>query len=339
MTALLFTLCCFALLGFVFITGFHDAPNGTAIPVKTRALTSKIALRTSALFNFLGFLIAGTVLASVTTRWLTVPHNNIGLSMALTALITVCAWGLITWWFRMPSSSTHALLGGLAGAAWAAKIVGLGSHNPFSEPLVLFALIPLFLAPLLLFALSWLAVFPFYGLLQRVYPAAVNQASRNIISLSNSLISLIHGIQTGQRTVVIFTVVLLSAGFTMQTSTYVIATIFFALILALGTARGSSRIGYTFAHQMVRIDPFRGAVAQGSAALGLVLLQFLLNTPVSSSHLTASATLGAGMNQRFAAVRHKIVLRIILTWIITIPASFCLSAILLLALSPLLATA
>lgn len=336
MTATLFALCCIALVGFTFVTGFHDAPNGTAIPVKTRALTPRIALRSSALFNFLGFLIAGTFLMPVTTRWLTVPHNNIGLSMALISLLTVCIWGVLTWWYRMPSSSTHALLGGLGGSAWAAQAVGLGNINPFNEPLIIFAVIPLLLAPLLLFIFAWAAVFPFFGLLQRVYPSTVNRASRNVLSLSNSLISLVHGIQTGQRAVIIFAVMLLSAGYSMQASTQVIATIFLALTLGLGTARGSSRIGYTFAHQMVRIDPFRGAIAQGSAALALVLLQFLLGTPVSSSHLTASAALGSGVNQRFAAVRHKIVLRIILTWIITIPASFGISTILFLALSPLL---
>lgn len=336
MTALLFTLCCLALVGFTYITGFRDAPNATAIPVKTRALTPRIALRSSAFFNFLGFLIAGTVLGSVTTHWLTVPHNNVGLSMALIALATACIWGIITWWFRMPSSSTHALLGGLVGTAWASQTVGLGIFDPISEPLVAFALVPLVLAPIALFALAWAAVFPFYGLLQRAYPSTVNRSARNILSLSNSLISLVHGIQTGQRAVVIFAVVLLSAGYSMQASTYIIATVFLALILGLGTARGSARIGYTFAHQMVHIDPFRGAVAQSTAAISLVLLQFLLNTPVSSSHLTASATLGAGVNQRFASVRYKIVLRIIFTWLITIPVSFTLSAIFFLALSPLL---
>lgn len=336
MTATLFGLCCLALVGFTFITGFHDAPNGTAIPVKTRALTPRIALRSSAFFNVMGFLIAGILLMPVTTRWLTVPHNNIGLSMALISLLTVCIWGMVTWWYRMPSSSTHALLGGLAGVAWAAQAVGLGKFNPFNEPLVLFAVIPLVIAPLLLFVFSWAAVFPFFGLIHRVYPSTVNQASRNILSLSNSLISLVHGIQTGQRAVIIFAVMLLSTEYSMQGSTQIIATIFLALILGLGTACGSSRIGYTFAHQMVRIDPFRGAVAQSSAALALVLLQFLLGTPVSSSHLTASAALGSGVNQRFASVRHKIVLRIILTWIITIPASFGISAILFLAFSPLL---
>ncbi|MFW0169911.1 inorganic phosphate transporter [Rothia sp. P4278] len=336
MTLLLFALSCIALIGFTFVTGFHDAPNATAIPVKTRALTPKVALRTSALFNFLGMALTGLALGSVTTHWLTVPQGKTGLGMILATLTAAVMWGLITWWFRMPSSSTHALISGLAGAAWAAQTVGLGRFNPFSEPLTTFLIIPLILVPLVLFCFSWAAVFPFYGLLQGTYPATVNRFSRIILSLANSLISLVHGVQTGQRAVVIYAVLLLSAGLDVAPTTYVISAIFLAMVLGLGTARGSSRIGYTFAHQMVRVDPLRGAIAQSSTALALVLLQFFLNTPVSSSHLSASAVLGSGVNQRFAAVRLKIVVRIIFTWVITLPACFILSAVLFLALSPLL---
>lgn len=336
MTLILFTLSCCALISFTFVTGFHDAPNATAIPVKTRALTPKVALRASALFNFLGMALTGIALGSVTTHWLTVPHSDTGLGMILVALTTVTLWGLITWWFRMPSSSTHALISGLAGAAWAAQAVGLGRYNPFAEPLTTFLVVPLLLAPVILFCLSWAAVFPFYRLLQRTYPATVNHFSRAILSIANSLISLVHGVQTGQRAIVIYAVLMLTAGLDVHPTTYTLSAVFLATVLGLGTARGSSRIGYTFAHQMVRVDPLRGAIAQSFTALALVLLQFFLNTPVSSSHLSASAVLGSGVNQRFAAVRLKIVLRIIFTWLITLPACFALSATLFLALSPLL---
>ncbi|MDY6052018.1 MAG: anion permease [Rothia sp. (in: high G+C Gram-positive bacteria)] len=336
MTLTLFTLSCLALIAFTFVTGFHDAPNATAIPVKTRALTPKIALRTSALFNTIGMATTGIMLGSVTTHWLTVPPNQTGLGLIFTALITAISWSIITWWFRIPSSSTHALIGGLAGAAWAAQTTGLGTFNPFSEPLATFIVVPLILAPILLFLVAWAAVFPFYGLFRRSYPATVNRFSRSVLSLANSLISLVHGIQTGQRVIVIYAVLLLAAGLEAGPATYIVSAVFLALVLGLGTLRGSSRIGYTFAHQMVKVDPFRGAVAQSSTALAMVLLQFFLNTPVSSSHLAASAVLGSGVNQRFAAVRYKIVLRIILTWLITMPICFVLSATLFLALSPLL---
>lgn len=335
MTALLCALSLICLAGYTLITGFHDAANGTAIAVKTRALTTKVALSSSALFNLLGMLIAGTILALTSNHWLTVPHTSTGLGIIFTALATANIWGLITWWFRMPSSSTHALIGGLAGSAWAASTTGLGHHNPFSDSLLSFIVIPLLLAPFLIFALSWALVFPFYRLLQRVYPATVNRASRNILSLANSLVSLIHGIQTGQRTIVILTVLALCAGASTTPHPLLLA-LPLALLLAIGTARGSARIGYTFAHQMIRIDPLRGAISQSTSALALVLLQFFLNTPVSSSHLTASAALGAGVNQRYDAIRPKIVLRIILTWVLTLPLSFLLSAALLATISPLL---
>ena len=191
MTLTLFVLSCLALIAFTFVTGFHDAPNATAIPVKTRALTPKIALRTSALFNTIGMAITGIMLGSVTTHWLAVPHNNTGLGLILTALVSAIIWGIITWWFRIPSSSTHALLGGLAGAAWAGRATDLGISSPFSEPLATFLFVPLILAPVVLFVLAWAAVFPFYGLLQRSYPSTVNRFSRSAPSrASRSLGSL-----------------------------------------------------------------------------------------------------------------------------------------------------
>ncbi|MDY3048513.1 MAG: inorganic phosphate transporter [Rothia sp. (in: high G+C Gram-positive bacteria)] len=336
MTLTLFTLGCLALLAYTFVVGFHDAPNATAIPIRTRSLTPTSALGTSALFNLLGLLLTAFLLSPLTNHWLRLPPSNTGLAMLLTALLTAIIWGVITWWFRIPSSSTHALMSGLAGSAWAASLSGLGNYNPIDEPLATFILIPLLLAPLLLFAFSWLAVIPFHHWLSRAYPATVNRFSRIILSLANSLISLVHGIQTGQRAMVVFAMLFYTAGLSSSTISYSLAALLLGAALALGTARGSSRIGYTFAHQMVHVDPFRGAIAHSSTALSLVLLQFFLNTPVSSSHLAASAVLGSGMTQRHESVRHKIVLRIILTWVLTLPASFALAATLFLALSPLL---
>lgn len=338
MATLLLVLCFLGLAGFLLVTGFHDAPNAVAVAIRTRALTAKYALGISAAMNFIGFSAAAVVFTSLADKWLTLPSNNVGLAMMLTALIAQISWGLITFWLRLPSSSTHALLGGLLGATWATRSVGITVGLPFAESTVaLFALV-LLVVPLLIFGVSWLLVIPLSSWVARSYPRQVNKVSRNSLSIANSLISLIHGVQIGQRSIMIFLMICLAGGLATDTWLITIAGLFCALILAVGTLMGGGRIGHTFAYKMVRIDPFRGSVAQGSTATFMILGQLLIDAPISSSHLAASSVLGAGLNQRFSSVRPGIVLKLLLTWFFTIPAAFCIAAIFMLALSPLLAS-
>lgn len=336
MTLTLLILCLLGLTGYILVTGFHDASNGVAVAVRTRALTPRTALLISASLNFLGMLISAIVLNQFVVQWLSLPPNNVGLAMLLTALIAQISWGLFTFWQRVPSSSAHALLGGIAGSLWAARATDFPVANPFTEPIFTLFLIPLIAVPIVTFLISWTQVFPYSRLVSLTYPRTVNKISRNSMSVANSIISLIHGVQIGQRAVVMFAVICLAGGITASPWVTGLAMTVGALVLAVGTLMGGWRIGHTFAYKMVRLDPLRGAIAQGTTATVLTLSQLFLNTPVSSSHLAASAVLGAGVNQRFSALRPGIVAKLLITWFSTMPVTFCLSAVLFLALSPLL---
>lgn len=337
MTVVLLVSCFIALAGYLFMTGFHDASNAVAVPVRARALTPKVAVIISAIFNILGLVMCAIFMREVLAPdWLNVPTNNVGLGMLLTALIAQFVWGAITWFFRMPSSSSHGLIGGLLGTVWATHAIDIPTANPFHESFFGFFILPLVLMPLLIFALSWLVMIPIYPLAIRFSPIEVNKASRLVLSFTNSLISLGHGVLAGQRALIVFVLISITAGFEPQTWIIVLALAGFAFFLGIGTLLGGWRISHTIAHRLVHVDPLRGAVAQTLTALTMIVAPVTLAATVSSSHLTSAAVLGSGTNQRFSAVRPNVALKLVLTWLATIPATFLMSATLFLALSPVL---
>lgn len=336
MTLILFIIGLALLAGYLVVTGFHDAPNAVAVAVRSRALTATRAVQVSSFFNFLGVILAGLILANYVQGWIKVPAGSVGLAMLACTLTSVILWGLLTWWLRMPSSSTHALIGGLFGASWAAGAVGVAHPPIFDQSFWTLVFLPLLFVPLGVFMVSWCLVFPFYALIRSSYPRTVNSVSRHVLSLSNSAISLGHGVETGQKAFILLMLMLAASGLQLPDQSEPFIFIGFGFFLAFGTLLGGWRIGHTFATRMVHLDPFRGAIAQLTTAAVLLFGGLTMTAPVSSSHVAASSALGAGLNQRFSAVRTSIVRHVMLTWLATIPAAFCLSATLMLALSPLL---
>lgn len=335
MTLLLLIAGLALLAGYLIVTGFHDAPNAVAVAVRARALTATNAVSISAFFNFIGVLLAGFVLTNYVHEWIHIPQGLVGITMLISTLSAVILWGLLTWWLRIPSSSTHALIGGLFGASWAAYAVDIDHAAVFDQSFWTLVFLPLLLVPVLVFIASWISVFPIYAFVRRAYPRTVNSTSRHILALSNSAISLGHGIETGQKATILTLLMFTAADIILPTGALSISIFAIASFLAFGTLLGGWRIGRTFATRMVRIDPFRGAIAQFTTATVMLFGGLAMSAPVSSSHVAASSVLGAGINQRFSAVRTPIVRQVLLTWAATIPATFCLSAILMLALSPL----
>ena len=326
---LLSILCVGAFLSAIFVTGMHDASNAIAVPVRTRTMGDTAALITAALFNGIGVFAAYLLITDMSVPWIAVPSGHLGLPGLTAALITAALWGVATWALRMPASSTHALIGALAGVAWYARVDGEGSR--FIPAIFDATLLPLLYLPPLIFLLSWLLVIPFYRLAIRSSPSSVNRHSREVLAVSASAISLLHGMQTGYLYLLVLHV--LGAVFPLPTRDLLpwhVLTI--ALVLAAGTLTGGRRIGYTFAYRMVRLDPMRGAVAQGTTALMQALGYFLLQLPFSSSHLATASALGAGVNQRFNSVKPKIVANIMLTWFVTLPACFLCAIALMMAL-------
>lgn len=335
-------LACCAFIAAVYVTGVHDASNSVAVPVRTRALGERSALYLAALFNVLGVIGAFLLLGEYSASWVSAPEGTTGLNGIIAALLVCAIWGVLTWFLRLPSSSTHALVGALAGVSWWTQTRSDSAAEGFGSlaflPHIFGAtLLPLFYLPPLIFLLSWLMVVPFYRLVVGHNPRLVNQHAREVLAVSASAISLLHGLQTGYLYLLLWA--LLSERIMdpalIQSLTWggmLLGTIIIALSLGAGTLTGGRRIGYTFAYKMVRLDPFRGAVAQGTTAVVQVIGYFLLQVPFSSSYLATASALGAGVNQRFNALKSRIVLQILLVWLVTIPACFVFGVLAMVAL-------
>jgi len=332
---LLYLLCVAAFCAAIFVTGVHNASNAIAVPVRTRAMTPVAALVVSALFNGAGVILAYMLIKEYEASWLVVPGGTPTLLGIVCALTTTAAWGTITWAMRMPSSATHALIGALAGVAWYAHTDGFENYG-FVHTIFTTALAPLLLLPPLTFLLSWVLVFPFYRLALRTAPHRVNSTSREVLAVSTAGISLLHGLQVGQRYLLLLLLSGVLAPFTSAVSfdkapatLMIVCAVLVAAILAAGTLTGGWRIGYTFTHRMVRLDPLRGAIAQGTTAAVLAAGQFVLQLPFSSSHLAGASALGAGGDARHASLSARVVRQILLTWVITFPACFLLAVALM----------
>ena len=181
---LLSILCVGAFLSAIFVTGMHDASNAIAVPVRTRTMGDTAALITAALFNGIGVFAAYLLITDMSVPWIAVPSGHLGLPGLTAALITAALWGVATWALRMPASSTHALIGALAGVAWYARVDGEGSR--FIPAIFDATLLPLLYLPPLIFLLSWLLVLPFYRLAIRSSPSSVNRHSREVLAVSAS---------------------------------------------------------------------------------------------------------------------------------------------------------
>lgn len=336
--ALLLVLGLLLLAGFAVIGSFHDAPNAIAVAVRTRALTATTALALAAVCTAIGFGVGLATLPETAHDWLRVPSSTDGLGMLTAILATAILWELATWWRAMPSSSTHALIGALLGAGWAARAVDLDVPADAASQLLASVWLPLVAGPLLAYAVSWLAAVLLVGLLRHASPRTVNDRSRYLLCLSAAVVSLSHGMYFGHRLLLLGGLLLGCAGITPPEAgpATLAASAVLCGLMVLGTLGGGWRIARTLATRMVQVDPFRGAVAMTTTSLLSLGTGAVLREPYSSSHLSAAAVLGAGSTQRFTAVRSQVAGRIVLTWLLTVPVCAVLAAVLLLALSPLL---
>ncbi len=322
--------------GFAFINGFHDVSNSIATSVRTRALTPTIAVLLAALFNLIGAMLSVSLATLFTGESIDLPSGESGLGILLAALVAACSWGVFTWWRGKPSSSTHALIGGLIGAGGAAALLDMGSLVG-SENVFLFDIaLPLLLSPLVAYLLAYIVVFPATWLLRHNSPRKVNDGNRIAQAVLTGAFALGHGLQDGQRTMVVVVLALVGAGIHTGTGIPLWVQVFAAVLLAGGSLLGGWRITHTLSNRLVRIDPLRGMVAQGVSAFMLFVGALSLHMPLSSTHTMTSAIVGAGANQRYATVRGRVLRSILLVWITTAPATALLGAILFLAMSPLL---
>ncbi len=308
-------------LAFDFTNGFHDTANAVATSVGTRALSPKLAVGLAAILNFVGAFISLKVAATIGKG--IVESGVVNPTVIFAALVGAISWNLITWYFGLPSSSSHALIGGIVGAALAAA----GSGAIIGAGLVDKVLIPGMVAPILAFVAAGLAIVVAYLVAGRQRPGPAIRGFRLGQLASSSLFALAHGTNDAQKTMGIITLALIAHGSLPTTGfdvpTWVIVSS--ATAIALGTYSGGWRIIRTMGTRIIKMDPAQGFSAQ-SAGAAVLFSATALGYPLSTTHVISGAVMGAGAAKSVSAVRWGIAGNIAVAWVLTIPAAGAIGA-------------
>ena len=324
----------FIALTFDFINGFHDSANSIATVVSTRVLTPGVAVFWAAFFNFIAAFIVGTAVARTIGKGL-IDVDVVDPSVILGGLVGAIVWDLITWWGGLPSSSSHALLGGYAGAAIAKAGFGALIPGGWTLPL-LFILV----SPLLGMAVSLLLTVGLSWGLHSAPPGPLDRIFRRLQLISAALYSLSHGANDAQKTmgIIVSLLVATQAHFTdatgllshfyLPTADHVpLWTVLSAhMAIALGTAMGGWRIVKTMGSRITKLRPFGGFCAETGGGIA-ILIATHLGVPVSTTHTITGAIVGVGAARRVSAVRWGVAGRIVWAWILTIPMSAAIAAV------------
>jgi inorganic phosphate transporter, PiT family len=309
-------------LGFDFTNGFHDTANAIATSVSTHALSPRLAVILSSGMNFVGAFVTLKVAATIGSG--VANPKEVTLFMTIAALVGAIIWNLITWRAGLPSSSSHALIGGLIGAT----IVGLGVSHVKWDQVVEKMLIPLLVSPIIGFIGAYILMLIIYRVFERATPRSINRGFRLTQILSAAFVAFSHGTNDAQKTMGIITLALISghylSGSTFSVPFWVI--ICSASAMALGTYAGGWRIIKTMGTRLYKIEPAQGFVAQ---TVGATIIQVAshFGFPVSTTHVVSGSILGAGSSRSFSAVRWGVGLNIFLAWLITLPMAALFSAI------------
>jgi len=307
---------------FDFINGFHDAANSVATVVATRVLTPFQAVAWAAFFNFVSAFSFGTGVAKTVGVGM-VDLKYVTLWVIMAGLIGAIVWDLVTWWFGLPTSSSHALFGGYAGAAMA-HIVHLKGLASVFDVLVwegwIKTLIFMVVAPVIGLILAYVLMFGVYWLFREYSPKAMDVYFRRLQLVSAAIYSYSHGTNDAQKTMGIITGVLVTSGYlsTFDVPVWVILSAHAAI--GLGTMTGGWRIVHTMGSRITRLKPRSGFCAETAGAASILLATFL-HVGVSTTHVITGAIAGVGSIRRPKAVRWRVATRIAWAWILTIPAS------------------
>jgi PiT family inorganic phosphate transporter len=315
---------------FDYVNGFHDTANSIATSVSTRALRPEQAILLSATANFVGAL-TGTAVAQTIAAGL-VDENAVTQVVIAAALIGAIAWNLITWRLGIPSSSSHALIGGLLGATIAAAGVQAVQWNGVVNKV----LIPFVTSPLIGFVAAFLFMVVLLNVFRRANPRRLNDRFRRLQVGSAGFMAFSHGSNDAQKTMGIMTLALFSAGIIDSMVVPLPVILICATAISLGTAAGGWRIIRTMGQRVVKLDPVHGFAAETTAAT-VILGASSVGAPVSTTQVIASAILGVGASESLSAVRWGVAGDIVTAWILTLPAAGLIAALAFLLLNPFLA--
>ncbi|MCM3002497.1 inorganic phosphate transporter [Priestia koreensis] len=309
-------------LAFDFINGFHDTANAIATSVSTRALSPRIAIILAATMNLVGALTFTGVATTITKDIVDPFALQNGSIVILSGLISAIIWNLVTWYFGIPSSSSHAIIGSVAGAAVSAAGFKVLNYDGFIK--ILEALI---LSPFLALAIGFIVMTIFRFVFKNFNLEKTNRGFRTFQIFTAALQSFTHGTNDAQKAMGIITMALISAG--MHTSSDTIpfwVRISAALAMGIGTSIGGWKIIKTVGGKIMKIRPVNGAAADLSSAM-IIFGATTVHLPVSTTHVISSAIMGVGSAQRVKGVKWGVAQRIVITWIITLPVSAIMAAL------------
>lgn len=308
-------------LGFDYTNGFHDAANAIATSVSTRALTPRTALILAAVMNLLGAFI-GTKVAKTVQDIIVPPSDSRGLAVVSAALIGAITWNLVTWYFGLPSSSSHALIGGLIGAALASASMVKW------DAVVAKIVIPMVLSPLVGFTLAFLLMLGILWAFRRSNPAKTNRGFRRAQTASAAAMALGHGLQDAQKTMGVIVLLLVITGHqSADDGVPLWVKVAAAGAISAGTYAGGWRIIRTLGRRVIQLDPTRGFAAETTAAAVLYTTAYVFAAPISTTHTITSSIMGVGATKRLSAVRWGVAGNIVTAWVLTIPMAAAIAAL------------
>ncbi|MDX6297696.1 MAG: inorganic phosphate transporter, PiT family [Nocardioidaceae bacterium] len=317
----------FVALAFDYTNGFHDAANAIATSISTRALTPRLALSLAAVMNFVGAFL-GQEVATTVSSVINPPDGSHGLVIVIAGLLGAITWNLVTWYFGLPSSSSHALIGGLVGAAIAS---GSTVHWTAIRDKVV---IPMVASPIAGFFAAFLFMLAIMWVFRRRNPGRINRGFKLAQVFSASAMALGHGLQDAQKTMGVIFLALVTSGHATAGQGlpwWVIASA--ATAISLGTYSGGWRIMRTMGRGIMHLDPPRAFSAEVTAATILYITAYVYQAPVSTTHVITSGVMGAGATKRLSAVRWGVARNIVTAWVLTFPAAGLVAAFCYLVLS------
>ncbi|GLY08014.1 MULTISPECIES: inorganic phosphate transporter [Actinoplanes] len=320
-----------AAMVFDYTNGFHDAANAIATSVSTRALTPRIALGMAAIGNFIGAHLGTEVAKTVGDGLVTLPLGVPSLGIVFAGVLGAIAWNLITWYFGLPSSSSHALFGGLVGATLFATAGEVQWGNIVAKVLV-----PMVVSPVVGLILGFFMMIAIMWIFRRGHPAKLNRGFRIAQMVSAAGMAIGHGMQDAAKTMGIVVLALYTGGF-QSSSSHIPEWVYWAsaTMLAAGTYAGGWRIIRTLGRKIIDLGPAEGFAAETVASSVLYFNALVLHAPISTTHTITSAIMGVGATKRLSAVRWNVASNIIIAWVTTFPAAAVISCLVYFAVRPL----
>ena len=308
-------------IAFDFTNGFHDTANSIATSVSTRAMAPKLAVIMAASLNFVGAFLSLAVAATIAKG--IVDSTTVTLLTVFAGLIGAIAWNLVTWWLGLPSSSSHALIGGMVGAT----VASVGVSGVYWDGLIEKVAVPALVAPVLALVATGIAILLAYRIVGRQKPGVVTRGFRLGQLASSSLFSLSHGTNDAQKTMgIIFLALIANGNMSASDDIPVWVVVSSATAIALGTYFGGWRIVRTMGSRIIKMDPAQGFAAQGVGA-AVILSASHVGFPLSTTHVMSGAIMGAGAAKRLSAVRWGVAGNIVVAWILTLPCSAAVGAV------------